>query len=202
MKVRNQKQKKEDKIASKAIDRSNDVTEVRGFTTDQRLNIETVKINRQRLTHQKDETRLVGMSIQEAAIGRQIDSAESRARERCPTYKATNMYWKRADDLIKEQTKITELITSYNDALLNDDDKREEQNEKAITDIVNKPSPVKKSKKRSYEELKDDASEQIVIMDDDDDDDEGLSVKMERINELTTNKGTVSRGRWSKRKRS
>ena len=200
MKVKSQKEKKDDKKAIKDADRSNDAKSIRGFTTDQRLNIETVKINRQRLSHQKDETRLAGMSIQEAAIGRQIDSAESRARERCPTYKASNIYWKRADDLIKEQMKITQQISSYNDCLMNDDEKREEKNAQAITDIVNNPSPAKKSKKRLHEEMKDDTSQQVVIDMDDDDDEIGLAVKVERINELTT-KGTVSKGRWSKRTR-
>ena len=47
------------------------------------------------------------------------------------------MYWKRAGNLIKEQVKITSLISRYNDSLLNDNDKREMENKKVITDLVN-----------------------------------------------------------------
>ena len=187
----------------KSIDRSNDTTATRGFSTDQRINIETVKIHRQRLTHQKDETRLVGMSIQEAAIGRQVASAEARAEKRCPTYKSTNIYWKRVDQLLEEQEKVTALMGSYNDTMMNDGDKKEIETEMKVIEVLNQPSPVKKERsKRSYEEMKDDASSNkvIVTLDDDDFEDEGLAVKLERIKEVTET-GTVST-RWSKRRKS
>jgi len=44
-----------------------------------------MNINIRRLKNQKKECELVGLSIQEAAIGRQITSAENRAQQRCPT---------------------------------------------------------------------------------------------------------------------
>jgi hypothetical protein len=97
---------------------------MRGFSTDQRLNIEHVKINRQRLTHQKDETRLVGMSIQEAAIGRQIASAEARATVCCPEYDPSNVYWKKVDDLLEEQTRVTNNMGLYNTAMMEEGDKK------------------------------------------------------------------------------
>ena len=196
-------QKKEDAKDLNSIDRTSNTTATRGFSTDQRINIETVKINRQRLTHQKDETRLVGMSIQEAAIGRQIASAEARAMLRCPEYKPTNVYWKRVDELLDLQAKVTENMGSYNDAMMKDEAKKEEENEKKVNEFLNNPSPVKKKiDKRNYEDMKDDESNKVIVELDDDYgfQDEGLAVKLERINELTE-KGTVSRTRFSSRKR-
>ena len=143
------------------------------------------------------------MSIQEAAIGRQIASAEARAMIRCPEYNASNSYWMRVDELLDQQAKVTANMGSYNDAMMTDEAKKEEENEKRVNEILNNPSPVKKKNdKRLYEEMKDDESNKVIVELNDDDgfDDEGLAVKLERINELTE-KGTVSRTRSSSRKR-
>ena len=64
MKEKSKSKKKDGKLKAKAMDRNNDTSGARGLTAGQHLSTETVKINRQRLTHQNDETRLAGMSIQ------------------------------------------------------------------------------------------------------------------------------------------
>ena len=175
------------------------------FATNQCLNIEMIKINRQRLNYQKDKMHLMDMSIQEAAVGRQIKSAESRTRKRHPQYKATNTYWKRADDSIKEQVKITILISRYNDSLLNNNDKREMENKKVITNLVNQPSPVKIGRKRSYNEMNfmNESSATTELDDDKDNEDNhenGVKLKLETIDNATQLTRVSKRG-WKKRKR-
>ena len=181
----------------KSVVRSND-TANRGFSTDQRISIESLNINRERLTHQKDETRLVGLSIQESAIGRQIASAEGRARERCSEYHPKNPYWKRVDQLLAEQQNVTDMMANYNNSLMNDNGSNAKDSGAKVSEFLNKPSPVKAATKRSFDDMRGDTS--IIVFDDEDDngnDEEGLAVKLERI-EKVTKEATVSR-RSSKR---
>ena len=60
-----------------------------------------MNINKRRLNRQQNETRLVGLSIQEGEIQRQIESAERRSEHRCPEYAKQN-YWQRVDELLLE----------------------------------------------------------------------------------------------------
>lgn len=138
------------------------------------------------------------MSIQEAAIGRQIASAEARAMIRCPDYDENNVYWKKVDKLLEEQEKVTDLMGSYNDSMIRDEHKKERENEMRVNEILNQPSPVKKEgNKRTYDEMKDDESNKVIIDLDDDYEREGLAVKLERIKNVTEY-GTVS-SRFSER---
>ena len=77
--VKSRAERKKELKLKKDKDRASSETAKRGFSTDQRISIELLNINHQRLAHQKEETRLVGLSIHESAISRQIASAEARA---------------------------------------------------------------------------------------------------------------------------
>ena len=175
----------------------------RGFSTDQRISIESLNINRQRLTHQKEETRLVGLSIHESAIGRQIESAEARAKERCPKYDAKNFYWKRVDYLLEQQDIITRNMGSYTKTLMKDNKKMPEK--VSVSDFLNQPSPAKKGSKRSFDDMTDDAS--VIVFDfneesnDTNDKTDGLSIKKEMMESAKKKSGTVSKNLRSKRSR-
>ena len=184
-------QKKKEVLKKKADERSTSVTANRGFSTDQRISIESLNINRERLTHQKQETRLVGLSIHESAIGRQIASAEARAASRCPEYHPKNPYWKRVDELLARQENVTDSMGNYTNSLMKETN-NDKDNGLKVSEFLNQASPVKKSRARSFDEMKGDASTIVFDVDDEDDDDEGLAVKLERIKEVTE-KGAVSK---------
>ena len=66
-------------LKQNAIEKESDRSSVRGFSIDQRTNMQALNINKKRLEHQKTQTYLVGSSIQESAISRQIEQVEHRA---------------------------------------------------------------------------------------------------------------------------
>ena len=189
---------KKERQEKKTQERSSSDTAYCGFSTDQRISIESLNINRQRLNHQKQETRLVGLSIHESAIGRQIASAEIRAKERCPKYDARNIYWMRVDALLQKQDDITDNMGTYTNSLMGENTKKDVD----VSEFLNQSLPQKKSHKRRFEEMKEEATINLFENDNDDndEDDEGLAVKVEQIEKVTAKRDTVSK-RSSKRLR-
>ena len=57
------------------------------------------------------------MIAQEQALGRQIDTTERRATQRCKIYDSTNTYWKIVDDLLSEQQSINKQLREQSDAM-------------------------------------------------------------------------------------
>ena len=119
--VKSQAQKRKALKKERDNDRANDTQNHRGFTTDQRISIKSMNINKKRLIHQQNETRLVGLSMQASAIQSQIDSAENHATMRCPKYTKSNVYWKRVDELLEEQSAVVEEIKSHLTVLITND---------------------------------------------------------------------------------
>ena len=121
-------------------ERENDRSAVRGFSTDQRINIQALNINKKRLEHQRNQTYLVGLSIQDAAMARQIESAEKRATIRCPVYNPRNMHWKICDDLIKTHNELVSSITSKTEALFsNENDEKDDDGDDTVGTFLNQP---------------------------------------------------------------
>ena len=98
-----QQMKRRQRRAAKANARESDVVSVQGYSTDQRISIESMNVNICRLEHQKKESKLVGLSIQESANRGEILGAENRAALRCPEYNQKNIYWQRVDLLVIQQ---------------------------------------------------------------------------------------------------
>jgi hypothetical protein len=198
--MKSRRQRKKELQEKKTLKRSSSETASRGFSTDQRISIESLNINRQRLTHQKEETPLVGLSIHESAIGRQIASAEARAKDRCPKYNPKNPYWKRVDALLEKQESVTNNMGDYTTSLLEDSKKKDEDNTFQVSEFLNQPSPQKQTIKRSFEEMKGDSS--IIVFDDEEEEqnDNGLAIKLEKIKEATEH-GTVSLQRKTRTKK-
>ena len=142
-----------------------------------------MNINKKRLEHQKNQTLLVGLSIQESAIARQVESAETRATTRCPNYNKNNTYWKRVDDLIAKHDELVQSISHQTVALFSNNDDNEDDNE--VSEFLNQKSPTKK---RKYAQLKNDDDDSIVVFDLEevakDDDDEDVIDKIDNSNKL------------------
>ncbi len=107
---------------AKSKERSNDIVNTRGYSTDQRISIESMNVNIRRLEHQKKESKLIGLSIQESAIRGQILGAENRAALRCPEYDPNNIYWRRVDMLVQQQTDCVVMMNKYNSEMLIEND--------------------------------------------------------------------------------
>lgn len=140
-------------------ERASDTLNVRGYSTDQRISIENMNVSIRRLEHQQKESKLVGLSIQASAIGTQIASAETRAIQRCPEYNPNNMYWKRVDLLIQQETDVVCTMNKYNNDLLVEDGSR--NNVTRISTFLNQESPVKKKPVRVDSRTKDEDDHDI-----------------------------------------
>ena len=104
-----------------------------------------MNIDKKRLEREKNESLMVGLSIQEAALGRQLESAETRALARCPKYKETNMYWKRVDELVKQHDQLVKTISDRTQSLFAPDTTKEVTYED-VNEFLNQKSPEKKRK--------------------------------------------------------
>ena len=120
---------------------------MRGFSTDQRIDIEKLNVQQRMLNDRRDETTIVALSIEESAIGRQLNVAEKRAEQRCPEYNATNIYWKRVDELIEDQQSVMDRIKSFNSTVDTSNQNTD------VSKFLNQDSPIKNTKKRSIEEV-------------------------------------------------
>ena len=118
-------------------DAAHDQSAVRGFSTDQRIDIEKLNVQQRMLKDRRDETTIVALSIEESAIGRQLGVAEKRAEQRCPKYDATNVYWKQVDQLIEDQQSVMDRIRAFNTLVTTSI-----QNTK-VSEFMNQDSPIK-----------------------------------------------------------
>jgi hypothetical protein len=138
-----------------------------------------MNINKKRLEHQKNQTLLVGLSIQESAVARQVESAEARANARCPKYNKNNFYWKRLDDLVIKHDELVQSISEKTVALFSTTEEKDDVNE--VCDFLNQKSPVKK---RKYNQLKEEDDSSCIVFDIED---TGREKVEEDVNVKTTN---------------
>ena len=133
--------RKADKI-EKDLKRRNNVMNDRGYNTDQMLQLQLINIQRNKETDISRESMLVGLSIQESALSRQIQQAEDRAICLCPDDKQTHssVHWKRVDALIKRQFEVMEKISEINEIGLNN--QRNQQTTNNNDNIPNSEIPT------------------------------------------------------------
>ena len=74
------------------VERESDRSEVREFSTDQRINMQALSVNKKRLEHQKTQTCLMGLSIQKSAMLRQVGQLEHRSMTRHLACDSRNMH--------------------------------------------------------------------------------------------------------------
>ena len=132
--------KKESK--EKAIDSVNDATATRGFTTDQRIEIENLGVQRESMIDRKNEVAMVALTLEESAMSKLIEAAERRAAQRCPEYNPENPFWKKVDSLLVEQEKLMAKISGFNDSVL-----KRKTSICEVSEFLNSPSPAPKKKR-------------------------------------------------------
>lgn len=108
---RSQKRKLDE--AEKNCDRANDNSNDRGYSTDQKISIEGLRIQKLNHVQTTNESNLVALIAHESAIARQVDAAERRATVRCKKYDPNNVHWKHVDTLLEEQAELTRNIKTF-----------------------------------------------------------------------------------------
>ena len=134
-------QQRKAEAREKETDMKGDTTGKRGFTTDQRIDIENLGLRKESMIYRKHEVAMVALSLEESAMTKMVAAAESRALQRCPEYDETNMYWARVDVMLKEQDELMNKIRNFNDKIMN-----QKPAATMVSDFLNKASPDKKRK--------------------------------------------------------
>ena len=88
------------------------------------------------------ESILMGLCIQESALTKQIDRAERMADRRAPDDMddLSNKWWKKVDDLIKEQEKVINKIAEINSKAMCTVAKGGQHNQTSINDDLSNNS--------------------------------------------------------------
>ena len=119
-KSRNEKRKagKLEKDAKRVADNVAD----RGFSTDQKLQLELIGLSRISTTDRSRESRLMGLCVQEQALTKQIDRAEKIAEKLAPNdmENMNNKWWKKVYTLIQQQEEIVLKMASLNDSAIDE----------------------------------------------------------------------------------
>ena len=82
--------------------RTNDTSNNRGYSTDQKLGIEELKIRNLNHIQTTNESNLVTLIAHKSAIARQVGAVVRRATVRCKKYDSENIHWKYVDTLLEE----------------------------------------------------------------------------------------------------
>jgi len=126
----------------KEHDRSSDQQSNHGFSTDQRIIIEGLLVQKKIQKQQEIESSMVALIAYDRSIARQIESAERRAGLRCNPYDRNNIHWKAVDELIEKQTAITEKMGNLT-SVGKDEDTGVDS---IVTEFLNQQRPQKKRK--------------------------------------------------------
>ena len=123
-------QKRKSDNLEKNLKRASDNSSDRGFSTDQKLQLEIIDLTREQTNYRSRESVLMGLCIQEAALTKQIDRAERMAERRAPNYMddVNNKWWMKVDELVKEQDNVVGRIAEINSNAM---DKQKEGNNKS-----------------------------------------------------------------------
>ena len=85
-----------------------------GLTTDQKIDLATLNVQRQAMLDRQKESTLVALSMEDNALNAQIEAAEKRAQIRCPNYDEKDANWIKVDNLIAMQDNLMNRIMDIN----------------------------------------------------------------------------------------
>ena len=105
---------RESEKAAKKLNAAHDQSTDRGFSTDQRINIEHLNVQQQMMEDRRKETSMVALSIESSEVRHQLEAAEKRALQRCPEYDPNNNYWETVNKLIEDQEEVVKRIRALN----------------------------------------------------------------------------------------
>ena len=137
--VKSRLQKRKCEKMEKAVKRTTDETADRGYSTDQKIQLEMIDLSRKQTNDRGRESILMGLCIQEHALTKQIDRAERMADRRAPESMddLSNKWWKKVDDLIKEQEKVISKIAEINNRAMTNDVKGVKKTQTSINGSKN-----------------------------------------------------------------
>ena len=140
--VKSRSQKRKGEKFEKAVKRASDDMADRGYSTDQKIQLKMIDLTTKQTNHRGRESILMGLCIQEQALTKQIDRAERMADRRAldAMDDLSNKWWKKVDDLIKEQEKVIDKIADINSKAMGTLAKGGEENQSSINDVTNNNS--------------------------------------------------------------
>ncbi len=175
--VKTQAQKRKDRREKRNLERMKDTSAIRGFSTDQRITIESINVNKQTLKHLQDETQMVAFGLQESAIRAQLSQAQSMAERQCPKYDENNMFWQRVDSLQKRHGESIQTLMN-----LTKEKKKPSEDDANVnlSEFLLQESPVKK---RTYNDMIGDNEDNVVEVLDNSESENGTSLicKVEKL---------------------
>ena len=101
----------------KSKERSNDREHNRGYTIDQRIDYESLMLQKKSQDLASNEAALVALIAHESAFSKNIENAERRAAMRCKEYDSNNIHWKKVDNMIEEHDQIMDDLKKYSESL-------------------------------------------------------------------------------------
>ena len=137
--VKSRAEKRKAEKVEKDSKRVNDSITDRGFSTDQKMQLEIIDLTRQQTNDRSRESVFMGLCVQEAALTKQIDRAERMAERLAPNDvdNPQNKWWNKVNSLIEKQERIIIQMADLNkDALKN---KIRGYSENSSSDIDNNP---------------------------------------------------------------
>ena len=134
------KHKRTKELGERGKKRNVIATNERGFTTDQRISMESLFMQKKAQKQLEREATMVGLIAHENAISRQVEAAERRAAIRCKVYKKGNVHWDVVDKLLKVQESAIEKIAIH----ANEKVDETESSLSLVTEFLREDSPTKK----------------------------------------------------------
>ena len=93
---------------------------------------------------------MFNLAIEEIALARQVEVLETRAKMRCPEYDDSNLFWKKADAIIKKHDQVMDRISNLNSQC----DPVSYESSPKVSEFLNESSLIKKdTKKRNNDGL-------------------------------------------------
>ena len=132
--IQSRAEKRKAEKLEKQNEREADVDHKRGYSTDQQIQIELLELQKIRDTSRIRESLIIGLSIQENAISRQLESVERRAL-RYDEIGKEHKLWDTYDSLIQDQQKVIKEISDLNSKGLSKNDSDQIENNGKATNV-------------------------------------------------------------------
>lgn len=108
---------------------------------------------------------MFNLAIEESALARQVETSETRAQLRCPEYDDNNMFWKKANAIIKKHEQVMDRISNLNSQC----DPVSYESSPKVSEFLNENSPRKRDNAKRN-------NDGLILLDSDTSDDDTASV--------------------------
>ena len=108
---------------------------------------------------------MFNLAIEESALARQVEVVEQRAKVRCPEYNEINLFWKKANVIIKKNEQLMDRISRLNGQC----DPVSYENSPKVNEFLNENSPRNRDNAKRN-------SDGLIMLDSDTSGDEKVSL--------------------------